>query len=59
MAIGPWLAALDFYGAKETVGLATHANVVAYSERFLARPAVIQGRKIPPREASGSMIRKG
>jgi GST-like protein len=59
MAIGPWLAALDFYGAKEAVGFATHANVVAYSERFLARPAVIAGRQIPPREASGSMIRKG
>lgn len=59
MAIGPWLAALDFYGAKETVGFADHARVVAYNERFLARPAVIAGRQIPPREANGSMIRKG
>ncbi|MEX3017032.1 glutathione S-transferase family protein [Gymnodinialimonas hymeniacidonis] len=50
MAIGPWLAALDFYGAKELVGWDGLKNVPAYLERFLARPAVQKGRVTPPRE---------
>ena len=49
MAIGPWLAALMFYGAEEVVGFADFKNVVAYRERFLARPNVIKARNIPPR----------
>lgn len=51
MAIGPWLGALDFYGAKELVGWDDFANVVAYWDRFAARPAFQAARNIPPREA--------
>jgi len=58
IAIGPWVNALDFYGARGVTGFAGHANVVAYLERFMARPAVIAGRQIPPREPNGSVIRK-
>ncbi|SPH19868.1 Disulfide-bond oxidoreductase YfcG [Ascidiaceihabitans donghaensis] len=49
IAIAPWLAALDFYGTKDLVGWDDHKNVVAYLDRFLARPAVVKGRTIPPR----------
>jgi GST-like protein len=49
IAIGPWLAALDFYGAKDALNWDDHKNLVAYLDRFLARPAVIKGRTIPPR----------
>lgn len=49
IAIGPWLAALDFYGAKEALKWDDHKNLVAYLDRFLARPAVEKGRAIPPR----------
>ena len=47
MAIGPWLVALEFYGAKALVGYDEFKNVAAYVERFLARPAVQKGRTIP------------
>lgn len=50
IAIAPWLRALDFYGAKEAVGFSEYKNVVAYLERFMARPAVEKGLQIPPRE---------
>jgi GST-like protein len=50
IATAPWLRALDFYGAKETVGWDDHANVTAYLDRFLARPAVQRGLDIPPRD---------
>ncbi|MEJ6391040.1 glutathione S-transferase N-terminal domain-containing protein [Gymnodinialimonas ulvae] len=50
MAIAPWLAALDFYGAKEIVGWGDLTNVPAYLDQFLARPAVKKGRNTPPRE---------
>lgn len=49
IAIAPWLAALDFYGAEEELKWADHKNLVAYVDRFLARPAVAKGRTIPPR----------
>ena len=49
MAIAPWLAALEFYGAREVLGWEDHKNLVAYLDRFLARPAVAKGRTIPPR----------
>lgn len=49
IAIGPWLASLDFYGAREALNWESHTNLVAYLGRFLARPAVIKGRQIPPR----------
>ena len=50
IAIAPWLTALDFYGAKDVLGYADFENVVAYEQRFLARPAVQKGRNTPPRE---------
>ena len=50
MAIGPWLHALNFYGAKGLVGWSDLPNVVAYSDRFQARPAVQRASNIPPRE---------
>jgi GST-like protein len=50
MALAPWLNALDFYGAKALVGWEEHPRTVAYLDRFLARPAVIRARDIPPRE---------
>ncbi|KMW60320.1 Glutathione S-transferase [Candidatus Rhodobacter oscarellae] len=50
MAIAPWLRALDYYGVKEMLGIADNKNVVAYLDRFLARPAVQTGLVTPPRE---------
>ena len=49
MAIAPWLRALDFYGAKELLGWDDHKNLVAYLDRFTARPAVQVGLVTPPR----------
>ncbi|QFT71562.1 glutathione S-transferase family protein [Ruegeria sp. THAF33] len=49
IALAPWLNALDFYGAKEVVGWDGYANVVAYVDRFMQRPAVQRGKTIPPR----------
>ncbi|MBY0304399.1 MAG: glutathione S-transferase N-terminal domain-containing protein [Sphingomonas sp.] len=43
-----WVRAIDaFYGAGELVGLADFANVTAWLERALARPAVQRGLGIP------------
>jgi GST-like protein len=50
MAIAPWLAALDFYEAKDLVGWGDLTHVPAYLDRFLARPAVQKGRVTPPRD---------
>ncbi|WP_039017444.1 glutathione binding-like protein [Halocynthiibacter namhaensis] len=47
IAIVPWLRALDFYGAKELLEFDKHTNVVAWLERFMDRPAVQKGLKIP------------
>jgi GST-like protein len=52
IAIGPWLAALEYYGAKEVVTWDKHTHLVAYLDRFLARPAVAKGRQVPPRVAA-------
>ncbi len=49
IAIAPWLGALEFYGAKEVLGWDDHKNLVAYLDRFRARPAVQKGMNIPPR----------
>jgi GST-like protein len=43
IAIVPWLNGLDFYGVKPIVGYAGFENVVAWAERFNARPAVKRG----------------
>ncbi|PTX57477.1 GST-like protein [Litoreibacter ponti] len=50
IAIAPWLRALDFYGVKELLGWEDHPNLVAYLDRFVARPAVQKGLVTPPRE---------
>ncbi|WJY22777.1 glutathione S-transferase N-terminal domain-containing protein [Fontisubflavum oceani] len=50
IAIAPWLRGLDFYGVKEAVGWDSFPNVVAYLDRFLARPAVQTGLVTPPRD---------
>jgi len=51
MAIAPWVNALEFYGAKDAVGYSDFENVVAYRDRFYARPTVDRAKNIPPREA--------
>ncbi|MHA6264641.1 glutathione S-transferase family protein [Arenibacterium sp. CAU 1754] len=50
IAIAPWLRALDFYGARDTVGWSDHPNLVSYVKRFEARPAVQIGLVTPPRD---------
>ena len=49
IAIVPWLRALDYYGTKELVGWNDNPNLVAYLDRFVARPAVEKGLVTPPR----------
>ncbi|WP_273280978.1 glutathione S-transferase family protein [Pseudooceanicola atlanticus] len=49
IALVPWIKALDFYGAKEVVGWDDHKNLIAWVDRFNARPAVEKGSNIPPR----------
>lgn len=52
IAIAPWLTTLTrFYKAEDVVGLSNFKNVVAYIERFNARPAVQKGWETPSREA--------
>ncbi len=51
IAIGPWLRTIrDYYKAPEQVGWNDLRNVPAYLERFLARPAVQRGLKIPSKD---------
>ena len=50
IAVAPWLKTLDFYGARDLVAWDSRPNVVAYLDRFLARPAVQRGLDVPPRE---------
>ncbi len=47
IAIAPWLRQLDYYGAKEAVGWDSYKNLVAYLDRFMARPAVKIGLVTP------------
>lgn len=50
IALCPWLRTLrDFYGAGEEVGWTGLKHVPAWLDRFLARPAVQRGLKIPSR----------
>jgi GST-like protein len=50
IAIGPWLKTFrDFYMAGDITGLPDRRNVLAYLDRFLARPAVQRGAVIPGR----------
>ena len=50
IAIVPWLNALDFYEAKDTVGWSDFANLQPYVDRFMERPAVQRGKNIPARD---------
>jgi len=47
IAIGPWLRGLEAYGVRDLVGWSDRPRVVAYLDRFLARPAVQRGLDIP------------
>jgi len=50
MAIFPWVNNLNgFYGAGELVGMKDFTQVLRVLEVFLARPAVVRGLDIPPR----------
>ena len=49
IAIAPWVNALNFYETKDEVGYHDLKNVPAYLERFMNRPAVEKGMKIPAR----------
>jgi GST-like protein len=49
IAIAPWLNALNFYGTKDALEWESFPNVVAYLDRFMARPAVQKGLNIPAR----------
>ncbi|WP_108258733.1 glutathione S-transferase N-terminal domain-containing protein [Mangrovicoccus ximenensis] len=51
MATGPWVRALtETYGAGEALEIDSFANVTAWRDRFLARPAVQRALDIPSRE---------
>ena len=48
IAIAPWLRTMrDYYKGGDLVEMPARANVLAYLERFLARPAVQRGLNIP------------
>ena len=47
IAIAPWLRGTDYYGVRDAIGWNDLKNVPAYLDRFLARPAVQRGLKIP------------
>ena len=50
IAIAPWVRNLrDHYKAGEITRLPERANVLAYVDRFLARPAVVKGLTVPSR----------
>ena len=51
IAIAPWLGTIvKFYEATELTNFYDFKNVVAYLERFEARPAVQKGWAVPPRD---------
>jgi GST-like protein len=52
IATFPWVRNLiGFYEAGELVGIADFPNVTRVLQAFLARPAVVRGLNIPPRQA--------
>jgi len=52
IAIAPWLnTMINFYETDKLVGWDDSKNLQAYLDRFLARPAVQRGLKIPARPA--------
>lgn len=53
IAIAPWLETIaKFYKADGVTGLAEYKNVIAYIERFAARPAVQRGWNVPASQNS-------
>lgn len=51
IAIFPWLrAAKDFYNAGDDFQMASFTHTMKYLETCLARPAVVKGLQVPPRE---------
>ena len=50
IALAPWLNGLGNYNALELFGWDDFKNVVAYRDRFYARPTVEKAKNIPPRE---------
>ncbi len=51
IAIFPWLrAAKDFYNAGDDFQMASFTHTMSYLETCLARPAVVRGLQVPPRE---------
>lgn len=51
MATAPWVWTLTrYYEADDLVGLDRFANVTAWRDRFLGRPAVQRALNIPPRD---------
>ena len=46
----PWINALDFYEGKDAVEYGRFSHVHGWVERFMARPAVQRGSKIPSAE---------
>ncbi|WP_121631327.1 glutathione S-transferase family protein [Tropicibacter alexandrii] len=50
IALCPWLAMLEYYGAHEAVGWSDYPRVNAYLARFMDRPAVQRGKSIPARD---------
>ena len=50
IAIAPWLRAIDFYGARDTVGWSERTNLTRYLDRFLDREAVKTGLNVPARD---------
>lgn len=47
IAIAPWVASVEFYGAEDAVGWQDFEAVHDYIDRFMDRPAVKRGRFIP------------
>jgi GST-like protein len=50
IAIWPWVRTLDFYGARDLVGLDDFPHVGGWMERALARPASQAALNIPDRD---------
>jgi len=50
MAIWPWVRVIDFYDARDLVGLDDFGNVAAWMARALARPASQAALNIPDRD---------
>ncbi len=49
MALWPWIRGLDFYEAREMVGVEDFGNLAAWYDRALARPASQAALNIPDR----------